>query len=180
MSRQTSSRIHHVHFHESGCPPLADARHAYGRSGSAACRQTSLCLRAWSRSHRRWQLPHARGDAGHIECVWHQPASSKLGAAQRTAHDDAPDCRKPAAVTQRGATGAVAARGQPSDHQARQRERPLPALCLMTLSAAEQGSVVGVKRSNSGVVSPEQGRREAAPQVSPRCTCSCCVLHTVA
>ena len=156
FSRQPSSRIHHVHFHESGCPPLA----APGAHTASSMLPRGIVTVVPGGEAPRGQ----RRDAGHIGASSSskpsgefqrvsgfseqrgggaaagepQPALTTVSSAERLALLQRVDSHQ----TIRHGTAAAAGGGR--------------ALAPDEASAAEQGSVVGVKRSNSGVVSPSK------------------------
>ena len=144
FSRQTSSRIHHVHFHESGCPPFA-------APGTQTADQALPPTDDQATVAPTGNSP-ASGDAGHGgpfgSSASQHPASS---GQQRMEPPDAAPRRVPSAEQ-------LALLQRVDSHQTiKHGARAASAGTLPEeLSATEQGSVVGVKRSNSGVVSPNK------------------------
>jgi len=145
FSRQSSSRIHHVHFHESGCPPLA-------APSMQTDDQANQSLPPGMATDPPGGSSPASGDAGHIGAFSDSGAQHPMSfSEQRMDGPDAGPQRVPS-VEQLALLQRVDSH-QTIKHGARAASAgALPE----ELSATEQSSVVGVKRSNSGVVSPNK------------------------
>ena len=139
VARQTSSRIHHVHFHESGCPPFA------ARTPSQTPPQGSATAAPSGSSP-------TRRDVGHLGAPGIR--ASQHVAPFREQGEDAPE---PAPRRVPSAEQLALLQRVDSHQTIRPGARAASAGALPEeLSAVEQGSVVGVKRSNSGIVSPSK------------------------
>ena len=159
FSRQSSSRIHHVHFHESGCPPLA----------APSTRTGDQALPRGMATEPPGGGSPASGDAGHIGAFGDSSSQHPVPFSEQRM--DAPDAgpqRVPSA-------DQLALLQRVDSHQTiKHGARAASAGALPEeLSATEQGSVVGVKRSNSGVVSPNK-EGEKLPLKCAACSLAGC------
>ncbi len=150
FSRQSSSRIHHVHFHESGCPPLAAPS---TRTGDQALMRTAdqSLPRGMATDPPGGGSP-VSGDAGHIGPFGDSGSQHPVSSSEQRVDGPDPGSQRVPSVEQLALLQRVDSH-QTIKHSARAASAgALPE----ELSATEQGSVVGVKRSNSGVVSPNK------------------------
>ena len=156
FSRQPSSRIHHVHFHESGCPPMAAPG---ARTASTAFPQGVVTVGPGGGAPRA-----PRPDAGHIGASSSEPSGDlqrMSDSGEHQAGDGVGSGDSTAALTAVSSADRLALLQRVDSHQTIRHGTAAAAgagraAAPDEASAAEQGSVVGVKRSNSGVVSPNK------------------------